>query len=190
MKPSKTIKIAFLFFALAVSVLNGFAQLEHKKAVTGQNQVLPVSLISFNLKSEKQNEIIATWSTAAETNNSHFTLYIAPKDSQNFMMVGKVNSAGDSLSQKDYQFVINNVIPRTVNGLPFLLILLIPSVRGRILRLAIFSSFAIIAISCSKRELATITELKTFYVKLEQVDYDGKITVLYTRPITVEVPKP
>lgn len=191
MESSNKLKKVIIYFIVAISSLNGFAQSSDNRILeNNQSQVLPVILTSFNLKSNEPNKIIVNWSTSAEANNSHFRLYIAPKDSEHFVLIGKVNGAGNSSIQRDYQFVINDVNPKaTAAFLPFILILLVPSVRNKILKIGILTVLAILVVSCSKEEMATTTEPKSFYVKLDQVDYDGKVTVLYARAITIDVPK-
>lgn len=185
MKPSKTIKIAVLLFALVVSVLNGFAQLEHKKAATGQNQVLPVSLISFNLKSEKPNEIIVTWSTANEKNNAYFIVE-ASRDGKNFVQIAHVRGAGDSNEVLNYQLTIFKAGSIALQGyFPFLIFLLIPSIRNRKLRLAVFSIFALFALSCVKEKEPDVQE--DFYVRLRQVDNNGQITTYEAKTIKLIV---
>lgn len=175
MKISKTIKTTFLILALALSVFNGFAQLEHKKNATSQNQVLPVSLISFNLKTEKPNEIIVSWSTEKEINNNYFSVEVS-KDGNYFFQVGQVNGVGNGDNIHNYQFIIRNVASIKFTGaLPLLIFLLIPCISNRKLRLVVFSLFIFSIISCKKENEA---EPDKYYVRLIQTDYDGKRTYL------------
>lgn len=189
MKTSKTIKTVSLLLALAVSVLNGFAQSEHKKAATSQNQVLPVTLISFNLKTEKPNEIIVTWSTADEKNNSHFNIEVS-KDGKNFVQIAQVKGANDSNEVLNYQLTIFKAGSIALQGsFPFLIFLLIPSIRNRKLRLAVFSIFALFVLSCAKeKETENEPDIQEdFYVRLVQVDNNGQSTMYETKMIKVVV---
>jgi len=191
MKISNLFTTAILFFTITISALNGYAQVKkYSDSSTESNQVLPINLLSFSIKSDEPNKIIAKWATSNEANNSHFNIYIAAKNSLHFVKLGQIQGKGNSSIQQDYQFVIHNISSITLNGsLPFLLFLLIPSFRSKMLRFAIFTAFAIVGISCAKKEIAPEKKLKSFYLKLEQVDYDGKVTTFYTHPTTVEITK-
>lgn len=63
---------------------------------------LPIELISFNAK-PFDGEVKLSWSTASERNNEFFTLERS-KDGMNFEVVGKVDGAGNSNHQLDYEF--------------------------------------------------------------------------------------
>ncbi len=63
---------------------------------------LPIELVSFTGKCEN-NTVIIKWSTATEHNNDFFSLERS-SDAFNWQVVGKVNGAGNSLTQKYYSF--------------------------------------------------------------------------------------
>lgn len=173
MKTSTNLKQAIVFILFIGLTLTTYAQ--PLKKATNEHQVLPVSLTSFILKSEKTNEIIVNWSTASEANSSHFEVLVS-KDGKSFHRIGMVNSAGNSNTVRDYQFIIREVASIKFNGaFSFLILLLMPSISNRKLRIAIFSLFIISIVSCSKKELP---EPNQCYIKLIQVDLDGKTTDL------------
>ncbi|WP_097129256.1 hypothetical protein [Pedobacter xixiisoli] len=191
MKNTNLLKKAIISLFFLVFLLNGYAQVPNNSVSENRgNQILPISLISIALKSEEPNKITVNWSTSSEANNSHFDLYIAEKDSRNFVKIGRVIGSNNSSTLKEYQFIIHNVASINLAVMfPFLMFLLIPNVRNRFLRFAFFTTFAIVLISCSKKETTPSKVVKSYYVKLDQIDYDGKVTVFYSKPIIVEVPK-
>jgi hypothetical protein len=70
-------------------------------AAPGTNP-LPISLLYF--KAEVKNEVaITNWITEFETNNDYFTVQRS-EDGRNFTSIGKVDGAGDSYSERKYQF--------------------------------------------------------------------------------------
>lgn len=194
MKTSTIFKKAILFLFVVISALNGYAQLENKKASkAGSNEVLPVTLTSFTTKSEVANKIIVNWSTASEANNSHFEILIS-EDGHNFVKVGQVKGVGNSSIRNDYQFVIGNVSSIVLNGtLPLLIFLLIPSVRNRKLQISFFVLFALSVMSCSKKEIEEeLFKEKKYYVNLRQIDNDGTTYFYDTfiQRVIVKIPKP
>jgi hypothetical protein len=65
---------------------------------------LPVTFIDFT-GTNKGNDILLHWSTAQESNNSHFEIQRnAHNDVLNFTAVDIVNAAGESSSSKDYYY--------------------------------------------------------------------------------------
>ncbi len=68
--------------------------------------ILPVQLIMFNGRAEKSDAIIE-WVTASEENNESFSVEKAGMDLQ-FISVGNLPGAGNSSTEKRYQFVDHN----------------------------------------------------------------------------------
>jgi hypothetical protein len=65
--------------------------------------VLPIELISFEVFNE-ENQVVLTWITASESNNSFFTIERST-DGLNYEALGYLDGAGNSTSQKVYQFM-------------------------------------------------------------------------------------
>ena len=63
---------------------------------------LPVSLISFNVKSHKNKNIIS-WSTASEINNDYFAIERST-NGEDYKSIGVVNGYGNSNSVREYEF--------------------------------------------------------------------------------------
>jgi hypothetical protein len=67
--------------------------------------VLPVTFIDFTADNYKNN-IQLRWSTAQESNSSHFEIQKnSNNNSQNFFLVGNVNAAGESSTRKEYNYI-------------------------------------------------------------------------------------
>jgi hypothetical protein len=71
-------------------------------ALTNKSKPLPIELLSFFGKCEKE-KIILQWETAAEINNSFFTIEQST-DGENYIQIGIVQGAGNSSSALNYQF--------------------------------------------------------------------------------------
>jgi hypothetical protein len=67
---------------------------------------LPITLLSFNAKLEK-NTFVLTWETASELDNDFFTIE-KTLDNKNFEVVSKIQGAGTSKSKLRYSVVDNN----------------------------------------------------------------------------------
>ncbi len=65
--------------------------------------VLPIDLLSFSGYTQENNHHLA-WSTLTEENSSHFVLEHSPNAKQ-FLELGMVNAAGNSLTEKNYSFI-------------------------------------------------------------------------------------
>jgi hypothetical protein len=70
--------------------------------LTDINGPLPVKLLSFDAKC-RNNEVIAAWSTATETNNDFFTLE-SSVDAQHWNFVANIDGAGNSNDILNYQY--------------------------------------------------------------------------------------
>lgn len=67
-----------------------------------QNLVLPVELLSFKAKANKDH-IDLTWSTASEFDNSHFELERS-EDSKTFKKIARIDGQGTTLEISDYKY--------------------------------------------------------------------------------------
>jgi hypothetical protein len=178
-------KKSTLSLLFAVSTLGLFAQtITNKASTTASNQVLPVELTSFNLTSDRNNEIIVSWQTASEVNNSHFKINVST-DGNQFVQYATVNGKGNSNQITDYKIVID-LKSKVIYSALFLSVVLLSSIRNKKLQLAILALLIISVLSCGKEEL---TEEKNFYVQLSQVDNDGRTTVFGIKVLRAKVTK-
>jgi len=69
------------------------------------DEVLPVSLLKFEILCS-DNGIVFKWTTASEHNSSHFNIEMQKGNS--WEIIGRVNAAGESVMQKNYEFFANN----------------------------------------------------------------------------------
>lgn len=67
-------------------------------------QVLPVELVDFTATAQPNKTVQCLWSTASETNNSHFDIQRS-KDGHSFETVGTVQGAGHSNRMNYYEFI-------------------------------------------------------------------------------------
>ncbi|MBS1513817.1 MAG: T9SS type A sorting domain-containing protein [Bacteroidetes bacterium] len=79
-----------------------------KNFIETNGGVLPVELSSFSSSVNKGN-VLLSWSTASEQNNSHFTIERKPAGSNNWIEAGRVNGAGSSNQILRYSFPDNNL---------------------------------------------------------------------------------
>lgn len=75
---------------------------------------LPITLISFNVNCNENNEAKLEWVTSSETNNSFYTIERS-SDGDTFERLGYINGAGNSEALLYYSFVDS----KPVNGLSF-----------------------------------------------------------------------
>ena len=72
------------------------------------DQPLPVELVSFVAKKNAANNVVTEWVTAWEENTARFEIELAKGNNEyrqnHFVKIGEVISAGNSTSQKHYQF--------------------------------------------------------------------------------------
>lgn len=77
--------------------------------INGVSSTLPVTLTSFTSKQENQ-AVKLTWSTATETNNSHFNIE-RTNNGLNFEKIGEVMGRGNSNEPATYLFMDKNAKP-------------------------------------------------------------------------------
>ena len=73
------------------------------------NSVLPVVLSNFNIAKSEVSTLLS-FSTASETNNSHFDIERSG-DGRNFLSIGKIQGAGDSREERHYSFIDEKPLP-------------------------------------------------------------------------------
>lgn len=69
----------------------------------GGSKALPVVLISFEAKTINENKAVLNWSTASETNNSHFEVERSV-DARDFETIGSVTGKGTTQATQQYTF--------------------------------------------------------------------------------------
>ena len=76
----------------------------------GGSGVLPVNLTSFTA-TEINNMVVLNWQTASEINNRNFDIQRS-KDGSNWMTLGSVNGANNSVTAVSYHFTDSIPLPR------------------------------------------------------------------------------
>lgn len=69
---------------------------------------VPVELVSFTAKTEFR-DVYLTWSTATESNSSHFEIERRKENEADWISAGRVGSSGTSTEIKNYSFVDKNI---------------------------------------------------------------------------------
>ncbi|MEM6697740.1 MAG: SdrD B-like domain-containing protein, partial [Bacteroidota bacterium] len=88
---------------------NGGDEDDHDIAPIPTDVVLPVELLGFEAKADKDH-IDLTWSTASELNNSHFELERS-EDGKVFKQIAKIEGQGTTLETTDYSYEDQEAIP-------------------------------------------------------------------------------
>jgi hypothetical protein len=129
------------------------------------------------------NQLVVSWNTLAESNNSHFYVEVS-KDGSNFKRINreiiqsKVTS-GNSDSSVSYQFTIDINSTAAVLGLSLLGLGIFGfSGNRRYLRflIVLMGFFALGFSACSKSQDAINSGTDSLFVKIAQVDNDGTVT--------------
>ncbi|HEX6182034.1 MAG TPA: T9SS type A sorting domain-containing protein [Chitinophagaceae bacterium] len=84
------------------SGINSFARF----TLANGNYALPVHFTGFNARCEG-SVVAVTWKTAQEQNSSHYNIE-AGTDGVHWSVIGKVNAAGNSNTEKNYSFTYHN----------------------------------------------------------------------------------
>jgi hypothetical protein len=69
--------------------------------------ILPISLLSFDAKKDKNNNVRLDWSTASEVNNDYFTIERSV-DGENFTPIGTVKGFGNTNTTRNYSLLDKN----------------------------------------------------------------------------------
>ena len=75
----------------------------------GANNALPIELSHFEAKLQ-YNQVHLSWSTASETDNSHFNIERSPNGHE-FTEIGRIAGAGTVREKREYTFVDENPLP-------------------------------------------------------------------------------
>lgn len=125
------------------------------------------------------SQLFVNWSTEKETNNSHFEIE-ASTDGTNFTKIGEVVSKakdGNSSTPLQYQFSIDvsSQIALGMGLLAFGTLGMALNRRRRLLAMLVILTGAAVTIAgCSKNETDSIDKGSKVFVKVVQVDIDGK----------------
>ncbi len=143
--------------------------------------VLPVRFGSFSA-TLTQGHLQVDWTTVSETENSHFEVEVSA-DGDHFKRVGTMKSQavnGNSDAALHYQFSLDSSQTAALLGVSLSLsVLALATGRSRKRKWAASALIAIMAtgyLSCSKQDRTTITGKESLFVRLKQVDKDGKYT--------------
>lgn len=79
-------------------------------SITGNNTLLPVELLAFEVFPDPPNGVRLDWTTTVEENNKHF-LVERSADGRKFVTIGQVKGAGDSFVEQKYSFSDNRPLP-------------------------------------------------------------------------------
>jgi hypothetical protein len=91
----------------AVSVVVPFVTEYGAWAISSDESPLPVTLMDFNAKANRNDDVDLTWMTEAEINNDFFTVQRS-KDGINFSDVAEIDGAGSSTSEHHYNTIDEN----------------------------------------------------------------------------------
>jgi hypothetical protein len=136
-------------------------------------------------------QLVVNWSTLSESGNSHFDIEIS-KDGTNFTKIGSVDSKadknGNSDAPIDYDFSINLQNGNTLLGIALFSIAFIALLFSRknkwLYTVVLVGGLSIFgASSCSKDDAAGVEDTGKAFVRIKQVDKDGKFT--YSKPVQV-----
>ncbi|HMR82735.1 MAG TPA: cadherin-like domain-containing protein, partial [Niabella sp.] len=135
-------------------------------------------------------QLVVNWSTLTESGNSYFDIEVS-KDGTNFTKVGSVDSkanGGYSDVAIDYDFSVSLQNGNTLLGIALFSIAFIALLFSRknkwLYTIVLVGGLSIFgASSCSKNDAAGIEDSGKVFVRIKQVDIDGKFT--YSKPVQV-----
>lgn len=148
-------------------------------------QTAPVLLSKFVVQN-KPTSVVAYWTTTAESNNNHFTLY-GSNDGINFVALGQVPSyvaSGNSGIAHDYTLTVNYT-KEAGFGLLFAVVLISIAIgmvkrnKVAVLSLGVVALLSGSIISCSKSSSSTTAYSRYSIFKLGQTDNDGTTTYYF-----------
>jgi hypothetical protein len=106
--PVNVVKVPFDKGYYAEFKVKDFSEFWLNNGGPGNNQALPVELLSFTVNKNAGNEVLAAWITASENNTAHFELELARGNEEyrqnRFVKIGEVISQGNSSTDQRYQF--------------------------------------------------------------------------------------
>ncbi|SDC62475.1 right-handed parallel beta-helix repeat-containing protein [Niabella drilacis] len=136
--------------------------------------VLPVNF-SQVFAYTQNNSLYINWRTATETNNDHFDIEVAT-DGRSFYKIGTVLSKateGNSAIEIDYAF---SASAASLLAAPAVLLLVLAGFKKHRNKLAIALTLAglLLVIGCAKNDAAIDADAKALFIRIRQVDKDGK----------------
>ncbi len=149
---------------------------------------LPVSLVSYSVEATTNGRIGVRWRTASEADNKHFEL-LASTDGKIFHKVAEVKTKaanGNSQAVLDYHIdldVENLLGGAALASFGLLGFLLLPAFRRKTSRILVTCIAILAFVACKKEQNEKVTEV---YVKLIQVDIDGKTEELGVKSVKVK----
>lgn len=177
--------------------VNGVANTENRSgkvdigSITGSDitdinfgiNAIPLSASFSNLTANlRNNQLTVQWNTLSETNNAYFDVELSA-DGVSFSKAGTVASKainGNATTAISYSFSLTGngtvdflVIP----ALAFALGLLLLNRKNKLFSLLVVMSGAFLFVSiasCAKRDINSIEQHKKIFVRIKQVDKDGK----------------
>ena len=75
-------------------------------------EILPVDLISYEVKRYSETSTIITWATSDEENNAYFQL-LRSTDGKRFVPIANIAGAGNSSTTTSYEYIDENLVPAT-----------------------------------------------------------------------------
>ena len=144
-----------------------------------QDPALPVELTNFN-GTIKNNQLELTWQTLSEKNNSKFIVEASTNGVDGWAKIGEVQSKatnGNSSNKLDYNFTISTKEAISLLGASILAALFIPAMKNRknvIVATTMVGIMSLHYIGCQKSDLLPISTQEKLYVRVVQVDKDGK----------------
>jgi hypothetical protein len=138
---------------------------------------LPVTFGNI-LASQSNGQLKIQWATVTEAHNDHFDIEIS-KDGNNFSKIASLKSKalnGFSTQSNHYEYMVSMNQLNTILGLPlaFGFLALGLQKRRRLIAGIAFVLLIAIIISCNKNETSTGLNTKSIFVRVAQVDVDGK----------------
>ena len=143
--------------------------------------VLPVRFDAFSALLT-QGHLQVNWTTLSETENSHFDIEVSA-DGDHFKSIGILKSQaqnGNSNAALQYQFTLNPNQTAALLGVSLSLSIFAFATGRSRKRKWILSALTVIMLmgyaSCSKQDATTVTGDQALFVRIKQVDKDGKYT--------------
>ncbi len=95
---------------LVAEIFNGKIFVDNVRITVFTTSVLPVELLSFTASKANTNNILTRWTTASESNSSHFDIERS-RDATSFNKIGTIAAAGNSSTVINYEFLDTNPFP-------------------------------------------------------------------------------
>lgn len=123
------------------------------------------------------SELVVSWNTASETNNSHFDVEISA-DGVNFVKAGTVTTKatdGNASASIHYEFKLGNVAGVALKASALFALFIVLAGRRRKLFFASLAFCLLVGVagSCVKSDAHPIGSGEDYFVRIKQVDKDG-----------------